>query len=66
MVELCKCTYTQIMKIFKRYIERPIKLNVLEQISEYKFTPADTIAELKNFLKIKHLDDGVLMKRFMI
>lgn len=65
LIQLKKCDHYQIRKIFKRYIQRDIEENILKQIQENKFTPAQIIFRLKNYIKMTHLTDFDLMCEFV-
>lgn len=65
LIEMKKCDHYQITKIYKRFIQRNISLEVLNQISENKYTPAQIIFHLKQWVKKRQEQDQIIMMDFM-
>jgi chaperone BCS1 len=64
-IEMKKADHYQIKKIFIKFIGRNINNDVLELIPEDKFTPADIIFHLKNYVKKTELTDSEIMAKFI-
>jgi ATP-dependent 26S proteasome regulatory subunit len=65
LIEMKKCDHYQISKIFKRFIDRDIKTEILQRIQENKFTPADIIFNLINWVKKREQSDDIIMSNFI-
>lgn len=65
MVEMKKCDHYQIKKMFKNFIGREIDDNILQQIKEDEFIPADIISELSLFYGKDEINDTEIMKQFL-
>lgn len=65
LIEMKKCDHYQISRIFKKFIQRDIRDDVLNKISEDTFTPAQIIFNLINWIKCKDEPDNVILKDFM-
>ena len=59
------CDHYQIKKIFKRFIRREIKQEVLEKIKEDKYSPAEIIFHLINWIKLRDEPDENIMNLFI-
>ena len=64
LIEMKKCDYYQIARIFKKFIQRDIRDDVLMKIPQDAFTPAQIIFHLINWIKCKDESDDVIMKDF--
>ena len=65
VIEMKKSDHYQIIKIFKRFIERDIDNSILNKIKENTFTPAEIIFRLKEYVKRKNESDEEIMKPFL-
>lgn len=65
LIEMKKSDYTQIKKMFKRFILRDIDEKILSQIEEFKYEPAKIIFRLKEFIKKTDLSDEEIMRPFI-
>lgn len=65
LIEMKKSDYTQIKKMFKRFILRDINEKILSQIEEFKYEPAKIIFRLKEFIKKTDLSDEEIMIPFI-
>jgi mitochondrial chaperone BCS1 len=65
LIEMKKSDYTQIKKMFKRFISRDIDEKILSQIEEFKYEPAKIIFRLKEFIKKTDLSDEEIMRPFI-
>lgn len=65
MIEMKKSDHTQIKKMFRNFISRDIDQNVLDLIEEYKYTPAEIIFRLKDYLKLTNLTDQEILHPFI-
>lgn len=66
IIHLDKCDHYQIRSIFKRFINRELSEEILRNVPEYTFTPADIIFTLMEQLYVKdELSDEILLKKFL-
>ena len=52
-INMKKCDHYQIQTIYDKFVKQPIDPNVLTKIQEDKFTPAEIIFHLMNYIKSK-------------
>lgn len=64
-IEMRKCDHYQLRKIYKRFIQRDIDENVLAQIPEYTYAPAQVIFHLKSWVKKRNEKDEIIMEEFI-
>lgn len=64
-VEMKKSDHYQISKIFKRFIKRDINPEILKNIKEYTYTPAEIIFKLKEYVKRRNERDEEILKDFI-
>lgn len=65
LIELKNCDHYQIKRIFKRFIKRELKEDILNKIVEDKHSPSDIIFHLINWLKKSDEPDEIIMERFI-
>jgi chaperone BCS1 len=65
LIEMKKCDRYQVSKIFRRFIGRDISKEVLEQIAEDTYTPAEIIFHLKLYVKMRELTDSEIMAKYI-
>lgn len=64
MIEMKRCDHYQIKKMYKNFMEREIRDDVLEKIKENAFIPAEIIAQLA-LCYGKDLADEIVMEKFI-
>lgn len=65
LIEMKKCDYYQISRIYKRFIKRDIDYKVLNKIPEDTFTPATIIFHLVDWIKKRENPDEIIMGEFI-
>jgi SpoVK/Ycf46/Vps4 family AAA+-type ATPase len=62
LIELKLANHYQIAKIYKKIFGRDIPQNLLHQIEEYKYSPADFIHHFVEYINTDDTDDIILSK----
>ncbi len=64
-IELQECDRYQISEIYLKMIGKELPENILRLIPEYKFTPADVIYHIKNYIFNKHATAEEILEPFI-
>lgn len=64
LIEMKKCDHYQITKIFKRFMQRELAESILNKIPENKYTPAQIIFHLKQWVKKRQESDETIMANY--
>lgn len=65
MIDFKLCDKYQISDIFKQFINRDIDQNILNCIEEDKWSPADIINIIRNYVNNSEISDNEIMKNFI-
>lgn len=65
IIEMKKCDHYQISRIFKKFIQRDIHDEVLQNVPEDAFTPAQIIFHLVGWIKRRDESDEKIMSEFI-
>lgn len=63
-IDMKKCDRYQFQKMYQKFIGRPIPEELLEKMSEDKFTPAQFIFHIKDYIS-EDYEDSVILERFL-
>lgn len=64
-IELKLCDHFQIMSIYKKMFNRDINKELLSKIKEDKYSPADVIYHLKDYIFCDNVSDEEILKQFI-
>ncbi len=64
-IELQECDRYQISEIYLKMIGKVLPENILQSIPEYKFTPADVMYHIKNYIFDKHATMEEILEPFI-
>jgi AAA+ superfamily predicted ATPase len=56
-IEMKKCNHYQISNIYKKFLDRDLPPNLLYKIEENKYTPANIIFHIKDYLFVDDIND---------
>ena len=65
-IEMKKCDHYQIKTIYKNFMDREIPENLLNKISINKFTPANVIFHVKDYLFTEDISDEEILCPFIL